>query len=570
MKTQIILFVLVLAASSLAQNITQVEYFIDNDPGFGNGVQVNFPPSPNIELNFNINLDLVSDGYHILYIRSRDSNGRWSLNYSQSFLKVANTSPLINIIRLEYFIDFDPGYENAAQIFFTPDTTISTNYIADLTSVSEGYHIFYVRARDANGRWSLNHSQPFFKGRIAIDTTLAIRSIKYFFSKSGINTQEYTFSNFLPTNNIDVNFVIDLSDLKTDSTYYLHISGMDVNGNRSINYVHRFTNASSTTSIRVVQPNGGEIWESGSLREIKWVSSGVQNVKLELTTNNGLNWNLISANVQAADKNYSWTIPNTPSLSSKVRISDISNVNIFDLSDSSFSIISEHPGWSFINTGINHILLLPLTANPNINGSPLSNGDYVGVFYDSSGVLLCAGYSVWTGTGNIVVTAWGDDQTTSGVKEGFANGEVFKWMIWRKSDVKTFRAYATYQSGGLFSNDSTFAVNGLSGLASLVGTTLVNVESNPQSIPNEFALYQNYPNPFNPSTTIKFALPERAKVTLSIYNLLGEKVIELVNGEMDAGYHEIQWNANGFASGVYFYTLQAGTFIETKKLILMK
>jgi len=101
-------------------------------------------------------------------------------------------------------------------------------------------------------------------------------------------------------------------------------------------------------------------------------------------------------------------------------------------------------------------------------------------------------------------------------------------------------------------------------------------------IPEDFLLSQNYPNPFNPSTKIKFALPEKANVKLSIYNLLGEKVAELVDGEMDAGYHETQWHANGFASGVYFYRLQASpsvsspkgqagqVFVETKKLILMK
>ncbi len=90
------------------------------------------------------------------------------------------------------------------------------------------------------------------------------------------------------------------------------------------------------------------------------------------------------------------------------------------------------------------------------------------------------------------------------------------------------------------------------------------------AIISSFVLMQNYPNPFNPSTTIKFALPERAKINLSVYNLLGEKVAELVSGEMDADYHETQWNASRFASGVYFYTLQAGKYIETKKLILMK
>jgi len=86
----------------------------------------------------------------------------------------------------------------------------------------------------------------------------------------------------------------------------------------------------------------------------------------------------------------------------------------------------------------------------------------------------------------------------------------------------------------------------------------------------EFKLLQNYPNPFNPSTTIKFALPERAKVNLSIYNLLGEKITELVNGEMDAGYHETQWNASGFVSGIYFYKISTNSFTDVKKLILLK
>jgi len=246
----------------------------------------------------------------------------------------------------------------------------------------------------------------------------------------------------------------------------------------------------------------------------------------------------------------------------------ISNGEKIDIQN--WELSHSNPNWYYTNTGVNHNILIPLNINPNINGSPLSNGDYIGVFYDSSGVLRCTGYSIWTGTGNIVVTAWGDDQTSGGVKEGFASGELIKWMIWRKSDAKTFRAYATYQSGGLFSNDSTFAVNGLSGLASLVGTTLVSVEANAKVIPDKYILYQNYPNPFNPSTTIKFALPERVKVNLSIYNLLGEKVAELINGELTAGYHEVEFRGLNFPSGVYFYRIKTDKFISTKKMVIAK
>ena len=96
------------------------------------------------------------------------------------------------------------------------------------------------------------------------------------------------------------------------------------------------------------------------------------------------------------------------------------------------------------------------------------------------------------------------------------------------------------------------------------------VEQTSSLIPREFGLNQNYPNPFNPSTTIEFALPKQATVELAVYNLLGQRIAVLVNEDLQAGYYQTSFDAHSLPSGVYFYRIQAGSFVQTKKLMLLK
>ena len=103
-----------------------------------------------------------------------------------------------------------------------------------------------------------------------------------------------------------------------------------------------------------------------------------------------------------------------------------------------------------------------------------------------------------------------------------------------------------------------------------------------KNIPSEFSLSQNYPNPFNPVTTIKYAIPnvtlsgvEESRVILKVYDILGKEIATLVNEEQRAGNYEVEFNIAqdsrpALTSGVYFYRLQAGNFIETKKMLLLK
>ena len=89
-------------------------------------------------------------------------------------------------------------------------------------------------------------------------------------------------------------------------------------------------------------------------------------------------------------------------------------------------------------------------------------------------------------------------------------------------------------------------------------------------LPDDFSLDRAYPNPFNPTTTLNFALPIEAQVSITIYNLQGREVVSLINGNMPAGYHSAKWNADRHSSGVYFVKMVAGEYVNTQKLMLVK
>jgi hypothetical protein len=105
-------------------------------------------------------------------------------------------------------------------------------------------------------------------------------------------------------------------------------------------------------------------------------------------------------------------------------------------------------------------------------------------------------------------------------------------------------------------------------------TIVTSVDDDKEAIPIEFSLAQNYPNPFNPSTLIGYQLPVACDVVLKVFDLLGREVAVLVDEYKEAGYHEVEFqSAVGnrlYASGIYYYQLKAGSFIETKKMILIR
>ena len=133
-------------------------------------------------------------------------------------------------------------------------------------------------------------------------------------------------------------------------------------------------------------------------------------------------------------------------------------------------------------------------------------------------------------------------------------------------DGETFyvRFYPWYSKGG--SSSKYFELQ----LVELTGTTSIATAVEDEQVPTEFALQQNYPNPFNPTTSIQFDIPKEGNYSLKVYNLLGQEVATLVNGQMNIGTHNVNFDASNLTSGMYIYRLTGNNVNLTRKMLLMK
>lgn len=148
--------------------------------------------------------------------------------------------------------------------------------------------------------------------------------------------------------------------------------------------------------------------------------------------------------------------------------------------------------------------------------------------------------------------------------------------IYAEIDAITAAMLANGGGGNLGKYSGKFATTSLDEYGNKIGELVAklgssdSVENKESIIPAEYKLYQNYPNPFNPVTTIKYDIVKVEDVKIAIYDILGREVATLVNAQQQPGTYEVSWDASGFASGIYFYTITSGNFTATKKLILLR
>ena len=178
---------------------------------------------------------------------------------------------------------------------------------------------------------------------------------------------------------------------------------------------------------------------------------------------------------------------------------------------------------------------------------PLAGASPLAISVDSTNAIFCA-----FGSGTFTFVS-------NGVYFSTDTGKTWTYAGLKGMTINSLVSYG----------DTTYALTQGNGTYLLRHQRAAAVAQN-ELRPSTYSLFQNYPNPFNPTTTISFSTPERGRLSLKVFDILGREVATLANGQMEAGVHQVSFDASKLSSGVYFYRLTAGSFVSTKKLVLLK
>jgi hypothetical protein len=250
--TYLLAFLCLLSFGISAQpNITGLEYFLDTDPGFGNGTQVSITTGSDINENFSINLSAVSLGFHKLFFRTKDSNGSWSFTDMRDIFKLAAAStspPIPDVVAAEYFFDTDPGFGSGTALSVTSGQNIDKNYTIDITGLGLGFHTIFFRVQDSDGKWSLTDKRDIFKlpQPVAQPPIPDVVAAEYF-----IDTDPgFGNATSVPVTsgqNINENFFVDLTGLSI-GTHYLSFRVKDSDANWSLTTMYEIIKNNPTVT----------------------------------------------------------------------------------------------------------------------------------------------------------------------------------------------------------------------------------------------------------------------------------------------------------------------------------
>ena len=284
-------------------------------------------------------------------------------------------------------------------------------------------------------------------------------------------------------------------------------------------------------SITLSSPNSGEIWQAGTLHPITWIDNINENVKIELYKGGFFHSEITPSTSSNGSTNWEIPFDLESGTNYKVKLTSVNNSDIYDFSDNNFSIIGNQITVTSPNGGEQWIIgsAYEITWDDNLDGN-------VQILLRKSGQLSL-----------IISSSTASDGSRPWTVPSVVPGSDYKIDI------------SSFEYGNILDeSDDFFTIR-----------NPTDVEEMFSGIPDTYQLMQNYPNPFNPNTTIYYALPEAGSVELVIYDVLGNEVMKY-SEHQEAGYHKFEFDGANLPSGIYFYLLRAGDFIETKKMVLLK
>jgi choice-of-anchor B domain-containing protein len=368
----------------------------------------------------------------------------------------------------------------------------------------------------------------------------------------------------------------------------------------------------NSASITLADPNGGEVWQGGSVQQIVWSSTLVDSLRIEFSTDAGANWSTIVADTTASIGSYDWTVPLSYIGAASIRLVDLYNNTVFDESDATFAVALT----SFDVTGGWNLVSIPVTPdNPDastnfphsvshafayeasyVEADTVSEGVGYWIKYNEARTLPALGplitsdafplASRWNLIGSIsspvAVSSASVTPVTNVLSNFFGYSADSGYTI--ADTIKPGRGYWVKASlpgelilSSSFANPSTrITIVPTSELPPAPPDEQANGGDRTSNIPTVHLLSQNYPNPFNPTTDFGLRIAEGGFVSLKIFDLLGREVSVLENEAKEAGYYTLTWNALNSPSGMYYARLTVTDasgkpmYRETKKIVLTK
>ncbi len=305
--------ILVLLSAALlctGQKINKAEYFIDTDPGFGKAVNIPIAVAANdVSLSYSVNISALSQGFHIMIIRTRDNLGRWSSSFERVFyVYKSQGDAAAKINRAEYFIDTDPGFGSAVNIpIATPANKLELSFNVDISSRSQGFHMIVLRTRDNTGRWSPASQQVFYVFKAEPATTSNVTAIEYFLDTDPGFGKGTIYSVPTPASKVTAEFTVSLTDV-TNGNHVLYLRAKDASGKWSHLYSHAFS--VTTTGIGDMEAvQWFKLYPNPSSGNFIIEFSDLESSTVEFTINDMNGWQVYSNELSGENISLSVDIP---------------------------------------------------------------------------------------------------------------------------------------------------------------------------------------------------------------------------------------------------------------------